>query len=52
MTIVETARLNDLDPQAYLAAIFERMHDYKISPLNELLPLNWAPLGMQSSQAA
>ena len=39
MTIIETAKLNNLDPQAYLADIFERIHDHKINKLDELPPL-------------
>jgi hypothetical protein len=42
MTIIETAKLNGIDPQAYLAIIFDRIHDHKINRLDELLPWNWA----------
>ncbi len=53
MTIIETAKLNGLDPQAYLADIFERIHDHKINRLDELLPWNWAPMApAMDSQAA
>ena len=53
MTIIETAKLNGLDPQAYLADIFERIHDHKINRLDELLPWNWAPMAPAiDSQAA
>lgn len=38
MTIIEPGKLNDLDPQANLADIFERPHDQKINKLDELLP--------------
>jgi transposase len=44
MTIVETAKMNGLDPQAYLADILDRINDHKINRLDELLPWNWAPL--------
>ncbi len=43
MTIIETAKLNGLDPQAYLADIRYRIHDHKINRLEELLPWNWEP---------
>lgn len=43
MTIIETAKLNGLDPQAYLADILDRIHDHKINRLDELLPWNWKP---------
>jgi len=53
MTIIETAKLNGLNPQAYLADIFERIHDHKINRLDELLPWNWAPMApAMDSQAA
>ncbi len=40
MTIIETAKLNGLDPQAYLADVLDRIHDHKINRLDELLPWN------------
>ena len=44
MTIIETAKLSGLDPQAYLADILGRINDHKINRLDELLPWNWKPL--------
>ena len=52
MTVIETAKLNGLDPQAYLADVFERIHDHKINRLDELLPWNWVPIAAENSQAA
>ncbi len=53
MTIIETAKLNDLDPQAHPADILDRIHDHKINRLDELLPWNWLPLPAETaSQAA
>jgi transposase len=52
MTIIETAKLNRLDPQAYLADILDRIHDHKINRLDELLPWNWVPVGTTQSKAA
>lgn len=52
MTIIETAKMNGLDPQAYLADIFDRIHDHKMNRLDELLPWNWPPETGQSSEAA
>ena len=43
MTIIETAKMNGLDPQAYLADILDRINDHKINRLDELLPWNWTP---------
>jgi transposase len=44
MTIIETAKMNGLDPQAYLADVIARISDHKINRLDELLPWNWTPL--------
>ncbi len=52
MTVIETAKLNGLDPQAYLADILDRIHDHKINRLDELLPWNRAPLNADHSEAA
>lgn len=43
MTIIETAKMNGLDPQAYLADVLDRIQDHKINHLAELLPWNWVP---------
>jgi hypothetical protein len=38
---------------AYLADIFDRIHDHKINRLDELLPWNWKPMeAVNGSQAA
>ena len=52
MTIIETAKLNGLDPQAYLTDVLGRIHDHKINRLNELLPWNWAPMATAQAEAA
>jgi transposase len=53
MTIIKTAKLNGIDPQAYLADILDRIHDHKINRLDELLPWNWMPMAaVTDSQAA
>jgi hypothetical protein len=36
MTVIETAKLNGLDPQACLADTLNRIHDHKINRLDEL----------------
>ena len=51
MTIIETAKFNGLDPQAYLADIFARIHDHKINRIDELLPWNWKPVADQPAAA-
>ena len=37
-TLIETARLNGVDPQDWLAHVLERIPDYKINRIDELLP--------------
>ena len=44
MTIIETAKMNGIDPQAYLADVLDRIHDHKINRIDELLPWNWSPI--------
>ena len=40
-TLIQTARLNGLDPQAWLADVLGRISDHNIRKLDELLPWNW-----------
>ncbi len=40
-TLIATAKLNDIDPQAWLADIIARISDLPASRLPELLPWNW-----------
>jgi transposase len=41
-TLIQTARLNDVDPRAWLADVLGRINDHAIHRLDELLPWNWA----------
>jgi len=52
MTIIETAKMNGLDPQAYLADVLDRIHDHKINRLDELLPWNWSEITTIDAKAA
>ena len=38
MTLIETAKLNGIDPQAWLADTLARIPDYKINRVDDLLP--------------
>jgi transposase len=40
-TLIQTARLNDVDPQAWLADILARLQDHPAKRIGELLPWNW-----------
>jgi transposase len=42
-TLIQTAKLNDVDPQAWLADALSRIADCRVSKLDQLLPWNWAP---------
>lgn len=39
--LIETAKLNNLDPERYLADMLERIADHSINRIDELLPQNW-----------
>lgn len=41
-TLLETAKLNGLNPEAYLRHVLERIADHPISRIDELLPWNVA----------
>ena len=51
MTIIETAKMNGLVPQAYLADILTRIQDHKINRLDALLPWNWSTLTAPQTKA-
>src|SRR6266853_179892 len=40
-TLIGTAKLNDVDPQAWLADVLRRIAGHPASQLHELLPWNW-----------
>lgn len=44
MSLIESAKMNGLDPQAYLSDVLARIHDHIAPRLAELLPWNRKPL--------
>ena len=40
-TLIETAKLNAVDPHAWLADTLARIPDYKITKVDDLLPWHW-----------
>jgi transposase len=42
-TLIATAKLNDIDPQAWLADVLDRLPDHPAKRIHELLPWNWCP---------
>jgi transposase len=51
-SLVETAKLNGLDPQAYLREVLTRIADHPINPIDELLPQNIGQRGDEQLLAA
>jgi transposase len=50
-TLIETAKLNDVDPQAWLADVLARLQDYPAKRIAELLPWNWKRKRQQKAAA-
>ena len=40
-TLIVTAKMNDIDPQVWLADVLERLPDMPVSRVSEMLPWNW-----------
>jgi transposase len=51
-TLITTAKLNDVDPQAWLADVLARIADIPQARVHELLPWNWRPLKTRARHAA
>ena len=50
-SLIGTARLNDVDPQAWLADVLRRIAETPQSRLEELLPWNWEPVSQRDLAA-
>jgi transposase len=51
-TLVETCKLNEVDPQAWLAFVLAKLPDYLAKRTDELLPWNWKASQGQIKAAA
>ena len=51
-SLIVTAKLNDVDPQAWLADVLARIAEHPARDIDELLPWNWRPRSALHSQAA
>ena len=51
-TLIAIAKLNGIDPRAWLADVLRRIADHPAARLHELLPWNWSGTAMQVSAAA
>ena len=50
-SLIVTAKMNDIDPQAWLADVLARMPNLPVSRLSELLPWNWRQHSAQRKAA-
>ena len=50
-TLIGTAKLNDADPQAWLADVLDRIAEMPQTQLHELLPWHWKAEGQQTLAA-
>jgi len=51
-SLIGTARLNDVEPYAYLRAVFERIADHPINRIDEWLPWRLMPIETATQQIA
>jgi len=51
-SLIVTAKMNDIDPQAWLADVLARIAEHPVQKLDELLPWNWRQLTVRDRQAA
>ena len=51
-SLIVTAKMNDIDPQAWLADVLARIADHPARDIDALLPWNWRPPASSRSQAA
>ena len=51
-SLIVTAKMNDVDPQAWLADVLPRIAEHPVQRLDELLPWNWRNRNNQVDQAA
>jgi hypothetical protein len=51
-SLIVTAKLNNVDPQAWLADVLARIAEHPVQRIDELLPWNWQPRSTPQSRAA
>jgi transposase len=51
-SLIVTAKMNDVDPQAWLADVLARIAEHPVQSLDELVPWNWRHRNKQVDQAA
>jgi transposase len=50
-TLIETAKLNDIDPLAWLTDVLARLPDHPARRITDLLPWNWQPPSLTAEAA-
>lgn len=50
-SLIHTCRLNDVDPQAWLADVLARIADHPANRIDELLPWHWRPRQLVAAAA-
>ena len=48
-SLIESAKLNGLDPQFYLTDVLARIADHPARQISELLPWHWQPAALDRS---
>jgi transposase len=51
-SLIVTAKMNGIDPQAWLADVLSRIAEHPVQRLGELLPWNWLPKSASASAIA
>ena len=51
-SLIVTAKLSDVDPQAWLADVLARIAGHPARDIDQLLPWNWQPRLAPQSRAA
>ncbi len=51
-SLIVTAKMNNIDPQAWLADVLDRIADHPAQKLDELMPWSWRPASLSKDIAA
>ena len=51
-SLIVSAKMNDVDPQSWLADVLARIAEHPVQKLDELLPWNWRPMTVFKEAAA
>jgi hypothetical protein len=50
-SLIETAKLNGVNPQLYIADVLARIADHPARQIADLMPWNWRPIGTDRAAA-